>query len=262
MNREEERGRNGAETSSGGADEARRNVGEAQADAEEGRGSRRRSWDESDRESIGEREPKDREPDGKRDSNRETDDEKRSGHESGEGSKERRDRVRRRERGHSYPAVFSLSIGFFAGIFWGLARWFAVSLNFTKVPQAFLVDAWVKRSTLHSAGWHWIGLLLFVVMSVVAAMLYWLLLGRLHGPWPGLFFGAAWWAMLFLVVGPPTGTTEPVRTLGWNSIFTELCLYLIWGLFIGYSYAFEFHDESAREPKGSSGKRGGPQPAH
>jgi len=160
-----------------------------------------------------------------------------------------------------HPAVFSLVTGLFAGLFWGFVRWFAVSLHFTKVPQAFLADAWVRRSALGSAGWQWLGLALFAAMSIVAALLYWLLLGRLRGPWPGMIFGAAWWAMLFLVIGPPTGTTDPVRSLGWNSIITELCLYVVWGLFIGYSYAFEFHDEAGREPAGGSGGDRQPEPA-
>jgi len=211
----------------------------------------REPWDEAEREQVGEREPKD-----------ERGGEKGGGNARAGRKEEQRDRSRRRSKRRTHPAAFSLATGFFAGLIWGFARWFAVSLNFTRVPQAFLVDGWVKRSSLHSAWWHWTGLLLFIVMSMIAALVYWLVLGRLRGPWPGIAFGAAWWALLFLIVGPPTGTTESVRVLGWNSIFTELCLYLVWGLFIGYSFAFEFHDEAAREPSGESGKKGRPQPAH
>ncbi|GIO11827.1 hypothetical protein J19TS2_13820 [Cohnella xylanilytica] len=155
----------------------------------------------------------------------------------------------KRRRGESiHPAAYSAIVGFFAGVFLGFIRWFATGINFTKIPQAFLADPFVRRSALGSAGWQWIGLALFIAMSVVASLIYWLALGRLRGPWPGLFFGAAWWALLLFVVGPPTGAVEAPRLLGWNSIVTELCLYLIWGMFIGYSIAFEYHDEAAREP--------------
>lgn len=169
---------------------------------------------------------------------------------------------RRDESRGSNPIVFSIVVGFFAGLFWGFARWLAAGFRFTTVPQAFLADPFVKRSVLASVGWQWIGLLLFILMSVVAAIIYWGVLGRLIGPWPGILFGAAWWALLFLAFGPQVGLVEPLRTLGWRTIITEICLYLLWGLFIGYSIAFEFHDEAAREPAGTAGRRGRePQPA-
>ncbi|WP_051318401.1 YqhR family membrane protein [Cohnella thermotolerans] len=167
-----------------------------------------------------------------------------------------------RKEASPHPALFSMLIGFFAGVLWGFIRWFAVGLHFTKVPQAFLADPFVRRSLLGSAGWEWIGLLLFIVMSVFAGLIYWLFFGRLSGPWPGIAFGALWWVMLFYVVGPPTGTVEAAAALGWRTLVAELCLYLVWGLFIGYSIAFEYHDEAAREPtaKASQGGRE-PQPA-
>ncbi|CAM3788588.1 YqhR family membrane protein [Cohnella lubricantis] len=176
------------------------------------------------------------------------------------GGEHRHDRREYAEK--TNPFYFSVIVGAFAGLFWGLARWLAAGFKFTMVPQAFLADPFVRRNVLASAGWQWIGLLLFIAMSVVAALVYWLLLGRLRGPWPGIAFGAAWWALLFLVLGPRTGLAEPVQTLGWPTIITELCLYIIWGLFIGYSIAFEFNDEAAREPIGKPGKSGRePQPS-
>lgn len=169
-------------------------------------------------------------------------------------------RENRQERhegsGRTNPISFSILVGLFAGLFWGLARWLAAGFRFTMVPQAFLADPFMKRSDLAGAGWQWFGLLLFILMSVVAALVYWLVFGRLRGPWPGIAFGAAWWALLFLALGPWIGLVEPIRTLGWQTTITELCLYLVWGLFIGYSIAFEMHDEAAREPASSSGKNG------
>jgi len=154
-----------------------------------------------------------------------------------------------------HPAAYSLWIGLFAGIIWGLVRWFAVGLKFTDVPQAFLADPWIRRAELGSGFWHFIGLLLFILMSVAAGFVYWALLGKLKGPLPGLFFGAAWWALIFLVVGPPSGAVLPAWSIGWKSLITELCLYVMWGLFIGYSIAFEYHDDYAREPD-RSGQNG------
>ncbi|MDI4645342.1 YqhR family membrane protein [Cohnella hashimotonis] len=164
-----------------------------------------------------------------------------------------------------HPAVYCLTLGLFAGLIWGLLRWLTVAMNLTKVPQAFLADPFIKRERLDTVAWHCVGLALFVVMSILAAYLYWLILGKLKGPWPGLLFGAAWWGLLFLWIGPMTGAVPAFKEIGLGSIFTECSIYLLWGLFIGYSFAFEFHKESAREPKSpngdQAGRSGDPQPA-
>lgn len=163
---------------------------------------------------------------------------------------------RRANGGETNPIVFATIIGFFAGLFWGVARWLAVSFKFTEVPQAFLADPFVRRAALSGGWWQAFGLLLFILMSIVAAIVYWFVLGRLSGPWPGLVFGAAWWALVFFVVGPAWGMVQAPGTLRWSTHITEFCLYLVWGLFIGYSIAFEFHDEAAREPKGKADSGG------
>jgi hypothetical protein len=157
------------------------------------------------------------------------------------------------------PLAFSAMVGFFAGIWFGAVRSLAYALHFTKVPPAFLADPWLPRRQLAGMFWGWAGYGLFILMSVLAALLYWMVLGRLRGPWPGLLFGAAWWLLLF-AGGPWIGLVVPPNRLGWNSLCTEACLYVLWGLFIGYSIAFEFHDEKRREP-GSLPGQGKPGPS-
>jgi len=149
------------------------------------------------------------------------------------------------------PFVFCLYIGFFAGLIWGLIRWLAVSLNFTKVPAAFLADPWVRRSELAHISWQFVGLLLFVVMSMAAALVYYGLMRRFRGPVPGLVFGALWWAVLYAGAGPLIGLVPPLKRIGWDSLFTDFCLFVCWGLFIGYSIAYEYHNEMEREPAGA-----------
>ncbi|WP_276351981.1 YqhR family membrane protein [Cohnella caldifontis] len=151
------------------------------------------------------------------------------------------------------PVRFCLKIGFFAGLIWGSVRWLAVAMNLTKVPAAFLADPWVKRSALASAYWQITGLALFILMSMAAALVYYVVLKPYRGPYPGLLFGAAWWAGFYLWAGPSIGAVPPLNKIGWNSMITDGCLFLIWGLFIGYSIAFEFHDEARREPEPAAG---------
>ncbi|WP_256757151.1 YqhR family membrane protein [Cohnella sp. WQ 127256] len=154
--------------------------------------------------------------------------------------------------GPTQPILYSLKIGFFAGLIWGLIRWLATGLNFTSVTQAFLLDPFVPRKHLGGFYWQAAGLGMFIMMSMIAALLYIVLLKSLRGPWPGLWFGALWWAIIYAWVGPMIGAVPPLNQIGWSSIVTDFCLFLMWGLFIGFSISFEFHNEAEREPSGKS----------
>jgi uncharacterized membrane protein YagU involved in acid resistance len=149
---------------------------------------------------------------------------------------------------HTEPVAFCLYIGFFAGLIWGLIRWLAVAMNFTKVPAAFLADPWVKRSELSHISWQFAGLGLFILMSMAAALIYYALLKRYRGPYPGLIFGALWWAVFYAGFGPVVGAVPPMNRIGWDSLITDFCLFVTWGLFIGFSIAYEYHNEFEREP--------------
>lgn len=39
-----------------------------------------------------------------------------------------------------------------------------------------------------------------------------------------------------------------INRLDWNTIVSDLCLFVLWGLFIGYTITMEFTEERNREP--------------
>lgn len=124
-------------------------------------------------------------------------------------------------------------------------------MNFTVVLPGFLVDSFFRQSFLKTGWGNVVGIAFFILFSIVMALLYKVLLGKFQGPWPGIFYGLAWWIIVFVGVGPMIGITGWMNQIGWNTIFTEVCVFTLWGLFIGYSIAFEFTDEASREPMGA-----------
>lgn len=155
---------------------------------------------------------------------------------------------RRRQHDKTNPWKYALNLGFFAGIIWSIVHWLFYLMKFTLVIPGYLAEPFFQRAFLNT----WFGLAVsigaFIVFSIAAAFIYQFALVRFKGPWMGLAYGAAWWFILFVVIGPWLGMMDPLHKIGWNSIISELCLYLLWGIFIGYSVAFEFHDEASREP--------------
>lgn len=152
---------------------------------------------------------------------------------------------------HTNPLTFCLSLGFFAGLIWGVMRGIAYWFQFTKVLPSFLAEPFFRTSFLKSMWGYWVGIGFFIAFSMLCALLYYALFGRIGGPFMGVIYGLLWWVAIFGFVGPMMRFTPSLTTIGWNSLFTELCIFLLWGIFIGYSIAFEFTDEASREPIGS-----------
>ncbi|MFC0216085.1 YqhR family membrane protein [Paenibacillus chartarius] len=143
--------------------------------------------------------------------------------------------------------LFGAYIGFFAGLIWGGLRIVEYYFRFTDVVPGFLVEFFFRHDFLTTPWGGVVGWGAFIIFSIVAAELYAAFLFKVKGPWIGLMYGLLWWGLLYLLVGPMTGMLPWLYEIGWNSIITDVCLYALWGLFIGYSISVEFTDERNRE---------------
>ncbi len=146
------------------------------------------------------------------------------------------------------PALFALYIGFCAGVIWGMVRWLNYGLKFTTEVPGYWLEPFFRNSFLKTIWGGAAGIGSYIVFSIVAALIYQFLLQKWKGPWPGIFYGFGWWFLIFICVGPWMKMTASVTTAGWVTLFTELCVMLLWGVFIGYTISFEFNDEASREP--------------
>ncbi|MGN7761595.1 YqhR family membrane protein [Paenibacillus sp. 22594] len=147
---------------------------------------------------------------------------------------------------HTNLWTFSLELGYFAGLIWGGARWLMYAMHFTKVLPGFLAEPFFKHDFLKTSAGNLIGYLFFIACSVIATLLYVLLFRKLKGPWPGMIYGVLWWSAIFLAGSWLFLQQRPFR-LPWNSVISEFCIFLLWGLFIGYTAAIEYTDERKRE---------------
>ena len=166
--------------------------------------------------------------------------------------KDKKKESKNQEKNRTNFFLFSLNTGFFAGLIWGAVKGFFYYMSFTTIVPGYLVEPFFKHSFLQSTPGHYTGWGFFTLFSIIATMLYVFLLRKLKGPLPGMLYGVVWWCIIFLLAGPMTGMTPPFRQLSMNTLVVEFCLYLLWGLFIGYTAAAEFTDERKREPNKTS----------
>ena len=144
--------------------------------------------------------------------------------------------------------LYSLFLGFFAGLIWGVIKIIAYYLGFTKVIPAFIADAFFPHHMLESWTGHSYGLISFILFSMIASLIYAALLYKVHGYWLGFLYGAAWWVLIYVLVGPFIGMVPNILDIDWNSRITDFCIFLLWGVFIGYTIAYEYNEERTKEP--------------
>lgn len=166
--------------------------------------------------------------------------------------KSSKDYKQSKKNGKSSWITFSLNIGFFAGFFWGFVAVFQHYFHFTHIVPGFLLVPFFPIDFLRTGYGYLVGWLSWIPFSMIASLLYGLLFRRRVSHYRGLIYGALCWGLLFVLICPMLNMTLSINLLDWNSIITSFCLFLVWGLFIGYSISMEYTDEGAHEPAKST----------
>ncbi len=91
---------------------------------------------------------------------------------------------------------------------------------------------------------HFIGLSFFIVFTLIVSLLYAQFLTKYPSPWVGIGYGLILWGLVFYVFNSWFHLTKPVHELGWNTNSVMISLYVLTGLFIGYSLSAEFNNQN------------------
>jgi hypothetical protein len=133
-------------------------------------------------------------------------------------------------------------IGFIGGVFWSLLAYLASILNFTEISpnlilQPFALGEW-KNGTLGN----FISIVLIGLISIGAALVYFAILKRFTAMWVGIVYGAALWGLVFFLLNPIFPNLKTVFELPRGTIVTTVCLYILYGVFVGYSISFDYNE--------------------
>lgn len=132
--------------------------------------------------------------------------------------------------------------GFFGGILWSAIGYFAYYLNFIKVEPNIILEPFTVGTWRES----WIGIVISIfaygIISIVVAFLYYAVLKKFKTMWVGAVYGIVLFFIVFFILNPIFPSMKPFLKLDLNTIITSVCLYIIYGVFIGYSISYE-HNE-------------------
>ncbi|WLR49749.1 YqhR family membrane protein [Bacillus tianshenii] len=131
------------------------------------------------------------------------------------------------------------TIGFFGGLLWSTIGFIAYYFHFTAFSPAFVLDLFMVGDWKEGALGHLIGILVIAILSIGVAYLYNFILKNIDNVWAGILFGVGLWVIVFFLLKPLFPNVKAVANWELNTIVVTLCLYILYGVFVGYSISFD-----------------------
>ncbi|WP_231622390.1 YqhR family membrane protein [Halobacillus karajensis] len=133
--------------------------------------------------------------------------------------------------------------GFTGGVLWSGLGAIAYYFNFTEVSSAsFIFRSFWQTDWTGTWLAEILAVLIVGILSLGTALLYYLVLKKRNGIWPGVFFGLGLWAFVFLLLTPIFPAIPTFLELNSDTWVTTVCLFILYGVFIGYSISYEYRE--------------------
>ncbi|RSL30963.1 hypothetical protein D7Z54_23665 [Salibacterium salarium] len=133
-------------------------------------------------------------------------------------------------------------IGFFGGLIWSLVGYAAFSLNFTKMGPAMAVLPWALPEWKETYLGHLAGIFFISLLSVIVAFTYRMLLQKWQSIWLAAGFGIFLWFVVYYLLHPLFPGKDPITSMSLSHLITTICLFVVYGVFIGYSISYEYQE--------------------
>lgn len=145
--------------------------------------------------------------------------------------------------------VNTLIIGFVGGVIVSFLGMIAHYFNFMDFSPKFILTSWSNQSWTKAWQGFFMTMILSGILSIVVACLYYLLLKQMKGMVANIVFGVICWMILLFAFNPMFKDLPAISKMSSNTIITSICLFILYGVFIGYSISFDYQ-EYLREEDG------------
>ena len=140
-------------------------------------------------------------------------------------------------------------IGFVGGIIGSFLGMVAYYFNFMDFTPKFILTSWSNHGWVKAWQGFLLTMILFGILSIVIAFLYYFLLKKVKSMVAYMLFGVVCWLLFIFAFNPMFKDLPSLAKMSGDSIITSICLFILYGVFIGYSISFDYH-EYIREDEG------------
>ncbi|MCP8616831.1 YqhR family membrane protein [Salirhabdus salicampi] len=137
----------------------------------------------------------------------------------------------------------ALLTGFVGGLLWGSLGSLAYYFNFTTISHAsYILRSFFNASWVHG----WMGELISIVivsmLSILAAIVYYVVLKKRRGMIPGILYGIGIWVVFVYFLNPIFTAVPTFNNLNADTLVTTLCLHVLYGTFVGYTISYDYYN--------------------
>ncbi|GAA0350863.1 YqhR family membrane protein [Bacillus horti] len=148
--------------------------------------------------------------------------------------------------------LYTVTVGFFGGLFASLITYLAHALNFISfgpgVVWQHLPFTQGMKPLMGPLG-HGLSILCLSLLSILASSLYYTLFRKLESPWIGIWFGLSLWVLLFLGLNSLISGAMTFQELGFTTNIIFICIFAVYGLFVGYSISYQYLSDSIEKER-------------
>jgi hypothetical protein len=142
--------------------------------------------------------------------------------------------------------TLSVLTGFIGGVLWSLIGYVSYLFHFTTISPRVIFDFWAIGDWKNG----WIGTTLAIILigllAIGAALIYYAMFRKRESMWVGAGYGLLLFLIIFTLLKPMFPSVKPLTELDVNTLITTVCLYILFGIFVGYSISYE-HKEQQHE---------------
>lgn len=130
--------------------------------------------------------------------------------------------------------------GFFGGLLWSLVAYFAYWFHFTTIEPNVILEPFTVGKWRETKIGFVITLLAYGIISIPFAFLYYLFFKKVNSMWMGIVYGMALFLAVIFIFNPIFPGIKPWNHITFHSYVTGLCLYALYGLFVGFSISYQY----------------------
>jgi len=133
-------------------------------------------------------------------------------------------------------------IGLVGGMLASFLGIIAHFFHFMEFSPNFILTSWSNQDWVKAWQGSLVTILLFGIISIIIAFIYYALFKKMKNMIAYILFGILWWVILLFVFGPIFNDLPSVAKMSSDSIVTSICIFALYGVFIGYSISFDYQE--------------------
>jgi len=143
--------------------------------------------------------------------------------------------------------------GMIGGIFWAGLGYIAYLFDFVEFSPSIILEPWAigewKKGWLGTV----ISLILIGFISTLVAFGYYLVLRKFKSIYISIAFGIVIFFCVYIILNPIFPSMAPFLKLKMDTIITSVCLYILYGVFVGYTISYEENEMKVKKHKAKQG---------